>query len=329
MTDDLAIGVDLGATKIATALVTSQGQVIGSHQVPTVAARGSQAVIDLIGDEINALLANVSGKIAGIGIGTPGTISPSDGVVRNAVNLGWTEVPLVSGVRSKLAVDLPIWIQKDTNASALGEYYFGSARGYPDFVYLSLGSGLGGGVIANGQIINGAGWQSSELGHFSLDTNGRLCACGLRGCAETVVSGPGLLAVTRELLAAGIYPTSLNGSARLSPASILTAAQENDALARAALDEVGRELGIVMAVCVAVLNPAIFVIGGGLGLAAFNQIVPASRRELEQRVTDSSIHDLQIIPSALTSSAIGPSCLVWYNLDPQINRPALAVKPEY
>jgi predicted NBD/HSP70 family sugar kinase len=115
----------------------------------------------------------------------------------------------------------------------------------------------------------------------------------------------------------------------LSPTGILSAAQENDALARAALQEVGRQLGIVMSVCVAVLNPAIFVIGGGLGLAAFNQIIPASRSELAQRVTASSIRDLQIIPSSLTSSAIGPSCLVWYHLNPQLGHPVQEVKPEY
>ena len=236
---------------------------------------------------------------------------PSEGVVRNAVNLGWDEVPLVSGVRGHLERDLPLFVQKDTNASALGEYYFGAARGCPDFVYLSIGSGLGGGIIANGQIITGAAWQSSELGHISLDPRGRPCACGLRGCAETVVSGPGLITLARERLASGSFTSALT-KAELTSASILAAAREGDALALDVFAEMGTSLGIVMAACVAVLNPGRFVIGGGLGLAAFDLIVPPARCALAERVVKSSIEALDIIPSALQSSAIGPSCLVWY-----------------
>jgi glucokinase len=250
-------------------------------------------------------------------MGTPGIVNPSEGVVRNAVNLGWTEVSLVEGIKSRLGLDLPVWVQKDTNASALGEYYFGAARNCSDFVYLSVGSGLGGGIISNGKIITGASWQSSELGHFSLDPKGKLCVCGLRGCAETVVSGPGLLSITREYLAKGQRTTLLKETATLTTTEILAAARKDDPLAIAVFNEVGSQLGIIIGVCVAVLNPAMFIIGGGLGLAAFDLIVPAARRELEQRVIPSSYQKLEIGPSCLTSSAVGPSCLVWYGLNSQ------------
>jgi len=313
MTEFLAVGVDLGATKIASALVSETGRVLTARQTLTRSQDGPEAVLKRIAAEVNALLASVTIPVAGIGIGTPGIIVPSEGVVRNAVNLGWDEVPLVSGVRNRLEYDLPVFGQKDTNASALGEFYFGAARGCSDFVYLSIGSGLGGGIIANGQIITGAAWQSSELGHISLNPQGRLCACGLHGCAETVVSGPGLIALTRERLISGSIPTFLADAKELTSASILAAARARDALALDVFTEMGEALGVVMAACVAVLNPARFVIGGGLGLAAFDLIVPPARRALAQRVIQSSIDTLEIIPSALQSSAIGPSCLVWYS----------------
>ncbi len=313
MTEFLAVGVDLGATKIASALVSDTGRVLTARQTLTRSQDGPEAVLKRIAAEVNALLASVRIPVAGIGIGTPGIIVPSEGVVRNAVNLGWDEVPLVSGVRNRLEYDLPVFGQKDTNASALGEFYFGAALGCSDFVYLSIGSGLGGGIIANGQIITGAAWQSSELGHISLNPQGRLCACGLHGCAETVVSGPGLIALTRERLISGSIPTSLADARELTSASILAAARARDALALDVFTEMGEALGVVMAACVAVLNPARFVIGGGLGLAAFDLIVPPARRALAQRVIQSSIVTLEIIPSALQSSAIGPSCLVWYS----------------
>jgi glucokinase len=312
VSEPLAVGVDLGATKIASALVSETGRVLLTRQTLTCSQDGPAAVLNRIAAEINALLAGVTDPVAGIGLGTPGIVVPSEGVVRNAVNLGWDEVPLVAGVRNHLKRDMLVYVQKDTNASALGEYYFGAGRGCSDFVYLSIGSGLGGGIIANGQIITGAAWQSSELGHISLDPQGRLCACGLRGCAETVVSGPGLIALTRERLASGDFTSALTTVPELTSASILAAARQGDELALDVFTEMGMSLGIVMAACVAVLNPARFVIGGGLGLAAFDLVVPPARRAMAERVIQSSIDRLEIIPSALQSSAIGPSCLVWY-----------------
>jgi glucokinase len=312
VSESLAIGVDLGATKIASALVSESGRVLAACQTLTNSQDGSEAVLRRISAEINVLLTSVTGTVVGIGLGTPGIVVPAEGVVRNAVNLGWDEVPLVSGIRSRLEHDLPVFVGKDTNASALGEYYFGAGRGCSDFVYLSIGSGLGGGIIANGQIITGAAWQSSELGHISLDPQGRPCACGLRGCAETIVSGSGLITLTRERLASGDFTSLLTDDAELSSASILSAARQSDTLALDVFTEMGTALGIVMAACVAVLNPARFVIGGGLGLAAFDLVTPPARRALAERVIQSSINKLEIIPSSLQSSAIGPSCLVWY-----------------
>lgn len=175
-------------------------------------------------------LAEHGPAVRGIGIGTPGQVNPTAGIVRNAVNLSWREVALVDEMRARLGARVPIWIQKDANASALGEYLFGAAQGCDDFVYISIGSGLGGGVVAGGRLLTGAAWNAAELGHLSLDPGGWLCACGNRGCAETVVSGPGLLAVTRGYLDEGDHDSALgkNENAELTTAAILAHAATSD-----------------------------------------------------------------------------------------------------
>ncbi len=151
MSDSLAIGIDLGASKIAAALITRTGDVLAAMQIETNATAGFESVANRVARSIEAMRAAAPEPIAGIGIGTPGQVDLNSGAVRDAVNLGWQAVPLVPALQARLKQESPIWIQKDTNASALGEYLCGAARDCPDFVYLSLGSGLGSAAIANGR----------------------------------------------------------------------------------------------------------------------------------------------------------------------------------
>lgn len=315
MPDGLAVGVDLGATKIATALVTWQGQVLASRNVPTQPSEGPEAVIGRIVEQVRALIAQSPGAVVSVGIGAPGNIDRA-GVVRGAVNLGWNGVSLADGVRSGLNGSLVVLVQKDTNAGALGEYLFGAGQGCRDLVYLTVGSGLGGGVIANAELVLGENRHAADLGHLSLDPAGYRCTCGARGCAVTIVSGPGLLKLTREYLAQRQYSTRLIDLPDLTTGAIISAARLGDQLALAALAQVARWLGMVMAVCVSVLNPARIVLGGGLGLAASEWLLPAAREELERRVVIYSRQNLQIILSQVTSSAVGAASLVFYSQRP-------------
>ena len=191
--EPVAIGVDLGATKIASALVTLSGEVLASRNTLTRSSGGPEAVLDRLAAEIDVLSHQANGAIAGIGIGSPGLIDSLQGVIYNAVNLDWSQVHLVEGLKARLKSSTPIWLEKDTNACALGELYFGSGQGCTDFVYFSIGSGLGAGVIANGHLVTGARGNAAELGHLSLDPEGPLCLCGQHGCADLTVSGPGLV----------------------------------------------------------------------------------------------------------------------------------------
>jgi glucokinase len=324
-TQNLAIGLDVGATKIAAALVTASGQILATRQAPTHPKAGPAHVLDRIAaliDELVVLSVNTRAiEPMGVGIGIPGQIDQGQGLVRGAVNLGWDEVYLVRELSQRLGKPPPIWVETDANAATLGEYYFGAGRGCQDLVYLSIGSGLGAGVICHGKLVTGVTGKAAEMGHFSLDVDGLPCVCGLNGCAETLVSGPGLIKLAIGLLEKGELPSRLNRQEELDPSRIVTAAIEGDLLAREALSEMGRHLGTVMAICAAVLNPALIVVGGGLGLAAFDLLVPSSWREIERRILPSTYVGLKILASQQASSAAGAASLALFDACPSV-RPA-------
>jgi len=316
-----AIGIDIGATKIASVLLSEKGELVESSQMLTLAHEGTQVVLDKVADQILNLAQQSPGHIAGVGIGSPGKVDSDLGVVYNAVNLGWTEVNLTEEIANRidrLANVLPVWIQKDANLSALGEYYFGACQSCSDFVYLGIGSGLGAGIISNGHLITGGDWYAADVGHLSVDPDGPLCVCGGHGCAETIASGPGLVRVTGQMLANSSARSMLTDKTKLTPAEVLAAAGENDLLALESLAEVGRVLGLIMSACSAILNPSRFVVGGGLGLAGFDFIIPAARKELLRRTIPESRALLEIIPSRVESPAIGSACLVWYALSGKV-----------
>ncbi len=311
--EQFAIGIDIGATKIASVLLSERGEVVKSSQILTLAREGTQAVLDKVADQILDLAQQRPENVEGVGIGSPGKVDSDHGVVYNAVNLGWTEVNLTEEIINRIERKLPVWIQKDANLSALGEYYFGDCQSCSDFVYLGIGSGLGAGIISNGHLITGGDWYAADVGHLSVDPKGPLCVCGGHGCAETIASGPGLVRVTGQMLANSSGRSVLANRTDLTPADVLTAAGENDNLALEALAEVGRVLGLIMSACTAILNPSRYVVGGGLGLAGFEYIVPAGREELMRRTIPESRALLDIVPSRVESPAIGSACLVWYS----------------
>ncbi|HLE91701.1 MAG TPA: ROK family protein [Anaerolineales bacterium] len=312
--EKFAIGIDIGATKTASVLLSQKGKLVDSSQMLTLASEGTQAVFDRVAHQILDLARQKPGAVVGVGIGSPGKVDSSRGVVYDAVNLGWAEVQLTEEISSRIGESLPVWIQKDTNLNALGEYYFGAGQGCTDFVYIGVGSGLGAGIISNGHLITGGDWYAADLGHLSINPDGPLCVCGGHGCAELVASGPGLVRVIRQILADRSARSILSDKVELIPADVLAAACEGDALALEALTEVGRALGIVMSACAAILNPSRFVIGGGLGLAGFDFIVPGIREEIIRRTIPNSHGHMDIVPSRVESPAIGSACLVWHAL---------------
>jgi len=324
--ENFAIGIDIGATKIASVLLSESGETIDTSQVLTLAEEGMKSVCDKVAEQILDLAKQKPGAVVGVGIGSPGKVDSSRGVVYNAVNLGWKEVNLIEEVSSRidlLANAVPVWIQKDTNLNALGEYYFGACQGCPDFVYIGVGSGLGAGIISNGQLVTGGDWYAADIGHLSINPDGPLCVCGGHGCAELIASGPGFVRVTSQLLSDTSERSALSELEELTPADVLSAADKGDIVALKALTEVGRALGIVMSACTVILNPSRFVIGGGLGLAGFDFIVPTIHEEMRRRTIPNHRSQMDIVPSQVESPAIGAACLVWYALSGKMAKKAV------
>lgn len=314
MTPSYAVGVDMGGTKIAFVLADRQGNVLAHDQAPTLASEGEDAVIDRIAAGVRGLLTQAPGAVAGIGVCSPGQVDPESGYVHNAVNLGWRSVDLRGGLRRRLDVDLPVFLQKDANALALGELIYGAAKGCRDFVYVAVGTGLGGGAVTGGQVITGATFFPTEIGHLSLDPNGRLCGCGLRGCPEMYVSGVGFRAAALEYRVD--YPQSALASLDMpTAADVVRAAQDGDTLGLRILSEGGRWLGAITACCAGILNPALVVLGGGLGLAAAPWLLPEAEKELRRRVLPVTVDGLRVVLSEVRESALGAAALVWYGLD--------------
>jgi glucokinase len=317
MKAELAIGVDLGATKIATALVSRAGEVLQSRQTATLAASGAGAVCDRIAAEVRALIdaAPDPSAVLGIGIGSPGLIDGSSGIVRVAVNLNWHDVPLAQEVANRVG-GMHVFVENDANANAVGEGYFGSAVGSRHYILLTIGSGLGSGVVSHGRLITGPRSMAADLGHYSIDPDhGRPCVCGGRGCAETVASGPGLIAVTRSMLETRPYASALAHIPDLTPDRILAAARSADSTALAAFAVMGRAVGEIAAVASAVIDPDVIVIGGGLGVAAFDLVHPLAAQEMARRLSPVA-HVPAIRPATLVSPAVGSAGLVWSRLSP-------------
>ncbi len=304
----IAIGIDVGGTKIAGALVDDNGLIFRAETLPTFADEHHQVIHQRIADVINSLWKAAPQPVVGIGISCPGPVNALDGVALNAVNLGWKNFP----VRDQLLPllfdpTLPIVLQNDVTALALGEMIYGSAKGVADFVFIAPGTGLGGGAICNGHVITGSGGSAMEIGHIAVRANGRPCRCGVNGCAEQYLSGNGLLTGAAE------YGLTVNN---LPPTTqdIIQLANNNDKTALRIMADAAQALGEVMAMCAAILNPSLFVIGGGIGLACFDLIVPEAMRVLHERVLSDLYQDLSVAAASASSSALGSAALVWHKL---------------
>jgi glucokinase len=304
--NQFAVGVDVGGTKIAFALIDREGKVHAQHRLPTLPAEGVQAVLGRILEGVNALRAQAPGEVVGVGVGCPGHID--NGIVRTAVNLGWVDVALQEALANLFPI--PVYVGNDAASVAIGEMWCGAARGHRHFIYAALGTGLGGSAIVNGQIVTGMRGFAMEIGHLPLMPNGqRVCNCGKIGCVETYVSGLGLLAGLREHHAQ--YPnTILKEDA--TTADILTAARARDPLGVALIQDVKDKLCFTLAWGAGMYNPTLIVVGGGLAQAASDLLPLAEITAGIRALVMSPVYEgLQVVPAQITASATGAGCLVW------------------
>lgn len=311
MAEAIAIGIDVGGTKIAFTAADINGEVLSAFTAQTNPSDDPLITLGRIADGVERIVQETGQPPAGIGIAVPGPVDPVTGTALNAVNLGWKNVPVRAALSAKLTHNIPIWLQNDVKAGALGEMVFGAAKGEQDFVFLAVGTGLGGAAVANGQIVNGTVGWAMEVGHMSLDPKGRRCTCGNFGCVEMYISGKGLLAGAAEhLLSKPEFQDSTITTYR-----VLDLAKRGEPLARKVVDEAATALGTVIAWCAMILNPPVVVIGGGLGTAAYDMLIDGATAALRERVLPDVHQHMRIVKAASQTNALGSVALAWHGLN--------------
>ncbi|WP_018501952.1 ROK family glucokinase [Parafrankia discariae] len=271
---DLAIGVDVGGTKVAAGVVDAQGRMLASARRPT-PSHAPAEVADAIAELVAGLRQEYD--VRAVGIGAAGWIDRDRSTVLFAPNLAWRDEPLREDVAQR--VGLPVVVENDANAMAWAEYRFGAGRGQTDLVCVTVGTGIGGGIVLDGRLHRGAFGIGAEMGHMQLVPGGHLCGCGNRGCWEQYASGRALVRVAQEMATASPEAARqmLDGRTveELSGPDVTAAAQDGDPAAVKCFEEIGHWLGQGLASLTAILDPGRFVIGGGVSDAGELLVGPA------------------------------------------------------
>ncbi len=317
----LALGIDLGGTKIELALVDDAGAIRARRRVETEADAGADRVIEDIAKAGKELVDEAGGAgsselssggaLAAVGAGVAGQVDSHAGIVRTTPNLhGWDDVPLAD--RLERAFGVPAAITNDLNAITLGEQAYGAGKGYDDLVVVFVGTGVGGGVITGGRLVEGAGGYGGEIGHTTLVADGRQCTCRSRGCLEAYVGGWAIAAraqdaarknAAREDEEGGRELVRLAGSIdQITAATVDRAATAGDPLARRLVEETGRLLGFGLVGVIHTFNPRRLVLGGGV-IDGMPDLVPAATAVIEESVMTVFLEDFDIAPAALGGDA--------------------------
>lgn len=300
MNEQRVIAVDLGGTNVRAAVVTESGRLTHREEAPTKAERGPDAVIELMSDLIRRT-ARGSGlsERTTVGVASPGPLNPRTGIVLFTPNLpGWSNVPLVDRLREQ--TNHPVFVANHGNCGALGEARFGSAKGVQDLVYLALGTGVGGGIISGGALVDGVRGLGAEVGHVGISMDGPRCSCGSIGCLEAFVSG---WAIQRDAEAVattadGRLLHDLARGGNVHAGVVAEGAKRGNAAAALILDRAGRALGTAMGAFANLFNPQMIVIGGGVAELGEFLLNPA-RQHLQAHSFVDMRADLSIAYSSL------------------------------
>ncbi|MCZ2270266.1 MAG: ROK family protein [Ignavibacteriales bacterium] len=312
-----ALGVDIGGTNIKIGIVSDRGKLIKSHSVKTQPESGPKKVISNICKGIDEILEKNKLKIQGIGVGCPGVVQIKKGIVENAPNLpGWKNVKLGQILKNRYGYK--IHIENDANAAAIGELIFGAGKKFDSFVMVTLGTGVGGGIVFDKKIFRGEFGAAGEVGHISIDINGPKCNCGSTGCIEAYAGNAYLREIVRSELPehrdSEIWKLIENDLSKVSPKIIQLAAEKNDAYAKFVIERMGRQLGAALASLSNLLDISTFIIGGGV--AGFGKpLFDSTRKTIANRVLLPLRQRVLVIPAKLKNEAgiKGASSLVFYN----------------
>ena len=304
------IGIDMGGTNLRAGIVEVEtGKVLALQSIPTLAREGHDAVMERTAGLVSSLIESAGiacSDIGGIGIGVPGVLDIERGVVLFLPNLpgNWPNVPLSATLAAKTG--LPVVILNDVRAITYGEWKFGAGRGVDTMACFAIGTGIGGGLVINGQLHLGIGGTGGELGHQTIDLNGPVCGCGNRGCLEAFASGPAIAAMGVKAVVQGLT-TNIGELAgydlnKITPDLICEAARRGDTVAREIYDRAGNYIGIAISNVLVCVGPRKVVLAGGVA-AAGDLLFEPIRRTVKERVTVMPADQVEIVRASLEGNA--------------------------
>ena len=315
---NVAIGIDIGGTNTVFGFVDKEGKLVYESSILTNSYEKAELLFDRLFKKINEDFNDYSSdyELVGIGIGAPNA-NYYKGTVENPPNLQWGMVKVIEIVKNYS--ELPAAITNDANAAAIGEMKFGAAKGMKDFIVITLGTGLGSGIVSNGVLIYGSDGFAGEIGHTIYDPNGRQCGCGRKGCLETYASASGIRRTVFEILCNSNKPSELRSISfnDLNSKIIFDAAIRGDQIALDAFDYTGKVLGSQLANSVAYTSPEAIILFGGLA-ASGDLIFKPTQKYMEENLLSIFKNKVKLLPSKLlkgNTAVMGAAALIWNELE--------------
>ena len=310
------IGVDVGGTNIKIALVDFEGKIVYSNTTPTRAELGYEAGVNSIKQAIRDLMTETNASaesIEAIGFGLPGQIDYKEGIVKNLPNIpGWINIPLAKMIEDEFSI--PTRLDNDVRCAALGELNFGAGQGCENLICITVGTGIGSGIVLNGKLVRGASNAAGEIGHIKLSIDeGPLCGCGDYGCFEAYASGPAIVTLAKEYISGGKSAKykEMASDGIITPYIVAQAALQGDAVSIQIFKQIGKIIGVGLASVVNLLNPEKIIIGGGVADAGEILLEPI-RRTITDRAMPIQSSTVKVVPAQLANTAgvIGASLLI-------------------
>ncbi|MFC1924146.1 ROK family protein [Chloroflexota bacterium] len=306
--EDPLLAIDLGGTKIAAALILTDGEIVAREYIPTLAEEGSETVIRRMLSTIHSLLSKTDkprSSFSTLAIAAAGAINSEDGIVTVSPNLpGWHDIPLRDIMKKETGLDTVLI--NDASAAALGEHRFGIGRGASNLIYITVSTGIGGGIIIDGNLYTGVSGSAGEIGHMTIDVNGPLCDCGNTGCLEVFASGKALAREAQKAILQGmktiIIELADGEPNNITAQTVSAAAQKKDELALDIISKSATYLGVGMVNLVNVFNPEMIIVGGGMSKMG-DMLLDTARKVVSERAFFLPAQKVRIVPSQLGDNA--------------------------
>jgi len=292
--------IDIGGTKIALGLGDLDGQILSLSRLPTQIELGPHRIMQAALDQLEQMALEQDAQITAIGVCCGGPLDRNRGLILSPPNLpNWDEFPIIKVVNERFAV--PALLDNDANVAALGELHYGAGRDLHDFMYMTISTGIGGGLIVRGEVVHGVADAAGEVGHITVQPDGPSCGCGSRGCLEVLCSGTAIARRARERLLNGNVHSALSGKT-ITAKLVAEAARDRDALAREVWDETVYYLAIGVGAVISILAPEAVILGGGVSLAG-DQLLEPLREQVKSRSKLLPADKINILQAALAGDS--------------------------